>query len=68
MLLLYDSLRTETKQLVRLIYRHMEQSSEVPPLLIDFANLLSGYFFHLALWLNHQDGFEEIPFVSRNYR
>lgn len=61
-------LRTDGKKLVRMLYRHAQSGGEVPEALMDFANLLSGYFFLLALWLNHQDGFEEIPFESRNYR
>jgi len=61
-------LRTEGKGLVRMIYRHIENGGKVDEGLIDFANLVSGYFFLLALELNHTDGFEEVPFVSRNYR
>lgn len=60
-------LRTETKALVRMIYRHAQAGGRVEDALLDFANLLSGYFFSLALWLNHQDGVEESPFESRNY-
>ena len=61
-------LRTDGKQLVRLLYRHAQRGGRVEEALLDFANLVSGYFFLLALWLNHRDGFEEIPFESRNYR
>ena len=60
-------LRVESKKLVRLLYRHARQGHEVPPALLDGANLLSGYFFHLALRLNMLAGAEELPFVSRNY-
>ena len=60
-------LRTECKALVRMLYRHAHGGGQVPERLFDFANLISGYFFMLALWLNHRDGFEEIPFESRNY-
>lgn len=60
-------LRVRAKQLVRLLYRYAEQGHEVPPLLFDLANLLSGYFFSLALVLNERAGVDEIPFVSRNY-
>lgn len=35
--------------------------------LLDLANLLSGYFFYLALHLNEAEGVEEVPYVSRNY-
>jgi len=61
-------LRTLAKQLVRLLYRHAEQGHAVDDILFDFANLLSGYYFHLALALNQAEGVAEIPFVSRNYK
>lgn len=61
-------LRVKTKKLVRLIYRHIESGNNVPDLLLDITNLLSGYFFFLALYLNHIEGIDEIPFVSRNYK
>lgn len=61
-------LRTDGKKLVRMIYRHAQGGGKAEEALIDFANLVSGYFFLLALRLNDIDGFEEIPFVSRNYR
>ena len=60
-------LRTDGKALVRLLYRHAERGGKVEDRLFDFANLISGYFFLLALKLNHADDFEERPFVSRNY-
>ena len=60
-------LRVKAKCLVRLIYRHAQQGRDVPHGLLDFANILSGYFFNLALILNDRAGAEEIPFVSRNY-
>lgn len=61
-------LRTDGKKLVRMLYRHAQSGGKVEDSLFDFANLISGYFFQLALWLNARDGFEEIPFVSRNYK
>ncbi len=60
-------LRVQAKQLVRLLYRHARQGHPVEPLLLDVANLLSGYFFSLALYLNEQAGVDEVDFVSRNY-
>ena len=62
-----DILRTDGKKLVRLLYRYAQRGGRVEERLLDFANLVSGYFFMLALWMNHEDGFEEIPFESRNY-
>lgn len=61
-------LRTDGKKLVRMLYRHARSGGKVEDALLDFANLLSGYFFQIALWLNGVDGFEEVPFVSRNYK
>jgi hypothetical protein len=60
-------LRVESKALVRLLYRCVHNGSRVPELLIDFANLLSGYFFQLSMKLNAGDGVDEIPYESRNY-
>lgn len=62
------ALRVKAKKLVRLIYRHMESGGQAPDLLLDVTNLLSGYFFYLALYLNSIEGIEEIPFESRNYK
>ena len=60
-------LRVKAKCLVRLIYRHVQQGHSVPEALLDFANLLSGYYFNLALILNDRAGVKELPYVSRNY-
>lgn len=60
-------LRVQGKKLVRLIYRHVYQGHSVEHRLLDLANLLSGYFFYLALRLNADEGAEEIEFVTRNY-
>ncbi|MDL2325387.1 ATP--cob(I)alamin adenosyltransferase [Ruminococcaceae bacterium OttesenSCG-928-A16] len=60
-------LRVQGKGLVRLLYRYHQQGHTVPPLLLDIANLLSGYFFYLALKLNQLAGVNEIAYTSRNY-
>lgn len=60
-------LRVMGKELVRLIYRHIENGGSAPDKLIDMANALSGYFFVLALDLNAAYGVDEIPYESRNY-
>ncbi|MEG2698761.1 MAG: ATP--cob(I)alamin adenosyltransferase [Ruthenibacterium sp.] len=60
-------LRVQSKNLVRLLYRHAQQGHSVPPLLLDLANLLSGYFFHLALRLNQLADVDEAAYESRNY-
>ena len=61
-------LRTKCKELVRMLYRYGHLGNSVDNLLIDFANLLSGYFFYLALKLNELDGVDEVEYISRNYR
>ncbi|MEI7885252.1 MAG: ATP--cob(I)alamin adenosyltransferase [Clostridia bacterium] len=60
-------IRSKCKSLVRMLYQHLQQGHAVPDILLDFANLLSGYFFHLALKLNQLAGIAEIEFISRNY-
>lgn len=60
-------LRVKGKCLVRLLYRHMQQGHAVPDLLVDACNLLSGYFFLLALKLNALTGVAEVTYTSRNY-
>lgn len=60
-------LRVQCKSLVRLLYRHAHQGHPVDSALLDLANLLSGYFFLLALVLNARAGQEEVDFISRNY-
>lgn len=61
-------LRVKAKCLVRLLYRYIQRGHEVPDRLLDLCNLLSGYFFLLALRLNALEGVEEHCFQSRNYR
>lgn len=60
-------LRVKGKCLVRLLYRHIQQGHEVPDLLLDACNLLSDYFFQLALKLNALAETAEIAYISRNY-
>lgn len=61
-------LRVKCKALVRMLYRYNEQGNDVPDILYDFTNLLSGYFFNLALKLNELNGIDEIEFKTRNYK
>lgn len=60
-------LRVKAKCLVRLLYRYLQRGGEVPDGLLDLGNLLSGYFFLLALKLNAVSGVEERVYHSRNY-
>ncbi|MFR0979535.1 MAG: hypothetical protein ACLSFJ_08815 [Holdemania filiformis] len=43
------------------------EEKPVPPILLDFWNLLSNVFFQMALKENRLEGVSEIPFVSRSY-
>lgn len=61
-------LRVKAKCLVRLLYRYLQRGHEVPDRLLDLCNLLSGYFYLLALKLNVLGGVEEHSYRSRNYR
>ena len=61
-------LRAKSKALVRMLYRYSELGNEVLDILFDFSNLLSGYFFNLALKLNKLNDIDEIEFKSRNYK
>lgn len=61
-------IRVKCKSLVRMLYRYNYLGNEVPNILLDFANLLSGYFFNLALRLNDLNDVDEIEFISRNYK
>ncbi len=61
-------LRVDAKVLVRLLYRYCQLGHTVSPALLDATNLLSEYFFQLALRLNSMAGVEEVPFNSRNYQ
>jgi len=61
-------IRSKCMQLARLMHRYEAKGNKIDPLLYDFANLLSDYFFLLALKLNASDNVEEIEFISRNYK
>ncbi len=60
-------IRSKCKSIVRLIYRYKEKGNEVDSLLFNFFNLLSGYFFALAIECNKKDGINEKEFISKNY-
>lgn len=63
-------IRVKCKELVRLMYRISEGSPDrqVPERAFDLANLLSNYFFYLALKINSSENRKEIAFLSRNYQ
>lgn len=61
-------IRTKFKALVRMLYKHIQRGNDVADILIDFTNLLSGYFFYFALLMNEINNTDEIEFKSRNYK
>lgn len=61
-------LRTKCKALVRLLHRHECNGNNIDDRIYNIANLLSGYFFLLALKLNKDENIYESEFVSRNYK
>jgi len=60
-------IRSKCKALVRMLHRYEENVNKVDPLLYDFANLLSQYFFLLALKLNALENIKELEYISRSY-
>ena len=60
-------IRTKFKALVRMLHRYEEKGNKVDPLLYDFANILSQYFFLLALKLNSLENIKELEYISRSY-
>lgn len=62
-------IRVKCKELVRLLYRIAYTSEkQMEERIFDFSNLLSNYFFYLALELNREAGVSEQTFISRNYK
>ena len=61
-------IRTKFKEVVRMIYRHVHKGNRVPNALIDACNILSNYFFFLALKLNELEEVDEVEYISRNYK
>lgn len=61
-------IRNNFKTLARMVYKHSENGGKIDELLLDFLGAMSDYFFHLSLYLNKLDGFDEIPFISKNYK
>lgn len=55
------------KSVVRLLYRHKQNGNEFDNILFNFFNLLSGYFFALAIKFNKDEGIAEKEFISKNY-
>ena len=60
-------IRSKFKSVVRLLYRHKQNGNEFDNILFNFFNLLSGYFFALAIKFNKDEGIAEKEFISKNY-
>ena len=45
----------------------MSEEKEVPEILFDFLGLLANVLFVMAVYMNKQHQFEEIPFISKSY-
>lgn len=61
-------IRSKCKGIVRLIYRHKQNGNDVPNILFNFFNILSGYFFSLCIKFNKDEGIKEKDFISKNYK
>lgn len=58
--------RSEAKKSVRALHK-VSLEREIPEILFDYANLLANLLFTMAVYVNQQQGVEEIPFVSKSY-
>lgn len=60
-------LRVQAKEIVRFLHVGEQMDFDIDPNIFDIMNLLSAYFFFVALILNESEGVSEKPFISRNY-
>jgi ATP:cob(I)alamin adenosyltransferase len=58
--------RSEAKKSVRALHK-VSLEREVPDILFDYAHLLANVLFVMAVYVNKQNGVEEIPFISESY-
>lgn len=58
--------RSEAKKSVRALHR-VSLEQEVPKILFDYAHLLANVLFLMAVYVNKQNGVEEIPHISKCY-
>ncbi|MDN3426584.1 hypothetical protein QL992_14625 [Microbacterium sp. APC 3898] len=58
--------RSEAKKSVRALHK-VSLERDVPEILFDYANLLANLLFTMAVYVNQQQGVEEIPFISKSY-
>ncbi|MFE5431155.1 hypothetical protein [Peribacillus simplex] len=58
--------RSEAKKSVRALHK-VSLEKEIPGILFDYAHLLANVLFVMAVYVNKQQGIEEIPFISKSY-
>ena len=55
-------IRAKTRSMIRLIYRMEKEEQRKIPYFIEFANMLSNYYFYVALRLNEINGIDHTVF------
>lgn len=58
--------RSEAKKSYRALHKVSEER-DVPEILFDFLGLLANVFFVMAVYMNKQHAYNEIPFISKSY-
>ncbi|MEG0438699.1 MAG: hypothetical protein RR587_05625 [Solibacillus sp.] len=58
--------RSEAKKSYRALHKVSEER-EVPEILFDYLGLLANVFFVMAVYMNKQHSYNEIPFISKSY-
>ncbi|MGL4850794.1 MAG: hypothetical protein ACRC28_18065 [Clostridium sp.] len=63
----YHVARGISKQICRQLYVLKNANINVPPILIDFSNLITNLLFVFSLEVNRQNNVEEKVFISKSY-
>ncbi|KGA96942.1 ATP:cob [Alkalihalobacillus alcalophilus ATCC 27647 = CGMCC 1.3604] len=58
--------RSEAKKSVRALHK-VSLERDVPKILFDYTHLLANVFFVMAVFVNHLEEVQEIPFQSKSY-
>lgn len=58
--------RSEAKKSYRALHKVSEER-DVPEILFDFLGLLANVLFVMAVYMNKQHSYNEIPFISKSY-
>lgn len=59
--------RCQAKSLVRLLYRHQQETGPIPETLLPWMSLLANHLFVLAVLANQRKNVPEVPYASHNY-